>query len=144
MQILGSDRSVKALPFPTHSKGMRISLPMVDRRKWLAFSTTALRQPAPAAGSTRRLRVAQLHGCRARGRIHVVGGDWCTDGPRAHAIAYAGEHSALGARPDTEGSGEPSAAHMDDEGAQTVTSVAEQRLALALEAAELGTWTWDM
>src|SRR3954451_20485240 len=33
---------------------------------------------------------------------------------------------------------------MNDEGAQTVTSVAEQRLALALEAAELGTWTWDM
>src|SRR4051812_32123241 len=90
------------------------------------------------------LRVAELHGCRARGRIHVVGGDWCTDGPRAHAVAYAGEHSALDARPDTEGSGEPSAAHMDDEGAQTVTSVAEQRLALALEAAELGTWTWDM
>ena len=25
-----------------------------------------------------------------------------------------------------------------------MTSVAEQRLALALEAAELGTWTWDM
>ena len=33
---------------------------------------------------------------------------------------------------------------MNDEGAQTVTSVAEQRLALALEATELGTWTWDM
>ena len=33
---------------------------------------------------------------------------------------------------------------MNDEGAQTVTSVTEQRLALALEAAELGTWTWDM
>ena len=25
-----------------------------------------------------------------------------------------------------------------------LTSVAEQRLMLALEAAELGTWTWDM
>jgi PAS domain S-box-containing protein len=33
---------------------------------------------------------------------------------------------------------------MDDEGAKTVTSVAEQRLMLALQAAELGTWTWDM
>jgi PAS domain S-box-containing protein len=33
---------------------------------------------------------------------------------------------------------------MNDEVAHTVTSVAEQRLALALEAAELGTWTWDM
>jgi len=33
---------------------------------------------------------------------------------------------------------------LHNDGAGTLTSVAEQRLALALEAAELGTWTWDM
>ena len=33
---------------------------------------------------------------------------------------------------------------INNEGETSVTSVAEQRLMLALEAAELGTWTWDM